>query len=669
MHRTTRRFLLLSLLLLLLAAVPSSAAEKRAAAQKHYDIVVAAGSPSGLTAAIVAARSGRKVVIAEPTQRLGGMMSNGICKTDMGLRPHASSGLFETFRQRVAEHYKNDPAADDGLKHEPEVANRIFKAMIAAEPNIEVLYQTRPVGVIKAAHNRVRALTVIDKGGAMTDLNGSIFIDSTDEGDLAAWAGAQYRVGREARSAEEPHAGIIYLDRGGIHTQNPNIPHPYRILPHSTGAADPGIQGYSYRFVVKDYGPGSNDRPHVLKTPPPGYDPEKFKHGVRWEKSWASFSGKLPNNKHDVNNYPDGIEMPGENWNWPDATEEVRDKIREKHRNHSLAYLYYLQHVEGKYNLGLPTDDYPENGGFPPLLYVRQGRRILGHYLLTEADINPFVRGNGIRPPLHRDSIATFTFPIDVHPVRPKNSPSDPDSGEGELLLPGTSSTIQVPYRALVPLGLDNVLVTAAVSSTHIGFQGTRLEIMRMAMGMAAGHAAVMSLRTSAPVLNVDIGELQDKLLDGKSFLFFFIDAKPAHPAFKAIQWTALRGGWDDEPGYKFRPDDPLTRAAAARLLVKTLELPISVTHPHYKDLPVTGESIRFVETLFNQDVLGELGVRPEDAQFSPDTPVTAAQLSRLLSKLIGREIALAAAEGSLSRARAAQLLYDALKSQPPARR
>ncbi|MCC7175403.1 MAG: FAD-dependent oxidoreductase [Bryobacterales bacterium] len=600
-----------------------------------FDVVIAGGTASGTAAAITAARQGLKVALVERTNRIGGMAVNGISNTDCKIR-EASSGIFEEFRRQVKAHYGNDPAASDGFRFEPKVALAVFRAMVAGQPGISVLLDTRPVEVIRAAPNRAAGIVAESRDGSRRRLEAQVVIDATDEADVAVWAGAQYRAGREARSPEEPHAGIIYLDRGGIIPRDTSVPHRYALLPGSTGAADRRIQGYSYLMIVKDYGAGPASRPHVLTTPPPGYDPEHYKHVSPWEKSWAMQNPLgLPGRKREINQYPFGVELPGGNTDYLEGSAEVRSAILERHRNHALGYLYYLQHVEGKLTIGLADDEFEDSGNFPPQIYVRQGRRIIGEHILNETDINPLLHPGGERTPLVRDAIAVGSFPIDVHPVQPKPDPRSPDNGEGELFLPETTAPFQVPYRCLVPLGVEGLLVSQAISSTHIGYQGVRLEMIRMSMGMAAGHAAALSIRTGRPLRSIDVGVLQDRLIESGSILYLFRDVLPGSPFFRSVQKLALANAVSGFEDYRFRPDDPLTRSQLAEMLVRAFEIPVSVTATHFQDVPKGHPAYRYVETLFDRDIAGPL-VGKEAVLFGPDTPVTEGQLEQTLALLAG---------------------------------
>ena len=310
--------------------------------------------------------------------------------------------------------------------------------------------------------------------GRRAELRAKVFVDATDCGDIAAWAGAPFRLGREARSRREPHNGVIYYDRANDRT-----------LPGSTGAADHRIMAYTYLLTVKDYGAGADKT--IPK--PPGYRKEDFIHSPAWKQSWAVTAGRMPGNKLELNQHPEGGDIQEINYKYPVAGYRERDRIEALYRNHVLAYLYYIQTELGQKQVGLPDDEYRDTGGFPPLLYVREGRRIIGDQLPDETDITG--AGAFTRP----ESIGIGDYPMDSHAVRPKTNWTTPDMGEGEWWLYRETPVHQLPIGVMIPRTLDNLFVTSAVSSTHVSFGTYRLEPVRMAFGQAAGIAAELCIR------------------------------------------------------------------------------------------------------------------------------------------------------------------------------
>ena len=536
--------------------------DSRHIATVAFDVVIVQASTGGVAAAIEAGRRGLKVALVEPTTRLGGMAVNGLSATDLR-KPQYASGFFVRFRDRVKALYAAEGIVTDGTKYEPRVAHQAMKSLLYEAPNVTVWRRSRLAAVRavpaqpESDRRRVKAVDVEELNaegrptGKRARLTAKVFIDATDCGDLAAWAGAPYRLGREPRSAQEPHNGVIYYDRAH------DAP-----LPGSTGRGDRRIQAYGYLLVVKDYGPGVDK---TLPQAPPGYRPVEFVHSPGWRDSWAFTSGTMPGSKYELNQHPQGGDIQAVNYGYPEAGYAERARLEQLYRNHVLGYLYYLQTVLGQKSLGLPDDEYRDSGGFPPLLYVREGRRILGEQLPVEADIS------NARDITRPESIGLGDYPMDSHAVRPKTNWTTPDMGEGEWWLPQHTPWHQLPLGVIVPQRLDNVFVTTAVSSTHVSFGTYRLEPVRMAFGQAAGIAAAISIRTGRIGREVPARQVQDELLphianvnaDPTVQLSYFADVRPGHPDYREIQYLAAHGF---TPGTEtFQPNAQTTRAELAR--------------------------------------------------------------------------------------------------------
>ncbi len=528
-----------------------------------FDVVVAQASSGGVAAAVEAARRGYRVALIEPSTRLGGMPVNGLSATDLR-RPEHASGFLTRFRDKVRALYAAEGVQASGLQYEPLVAHKAMKAILFQYPGITLFRRTRltnvhtrPVGFL-GNRKRVETVTVEELNargepdGRRAELGASIFIDATDCGDLAAWAGAAYRLGREPRSRREPHNGVIYYDRKND-----------RLLPGSTGAGDRRIQAYTYLLTVKDYGPGADK----TISKPPGYRREDFVHTPSWKESWAVTSGKMPNGKYELNQHPQGGDIQGINYHYPLDGYKERARLEQLYRNHVLSYLYYIQTEQGQKQIGLPDDEYRDSGGFPPLLYVREGRRVLGEQLPDEADIS--AAGSILRP----ESVGLGDYPMDSHAVRPKTDWTTPDMGEGEWWLYEHTPVHALPLGILVPRQLDNVFVTTAVSSTHVSFGTYRLEPVRMAFGQAAGIAADYCIRYHLAARDVPARQIQDELLphaanpygDGNNRLTYFSDVRATTRNYYAIEYMSARGfGTGSE---ELKPDASTTRGELARWL------------------------------------------------------------------------------------------------------
>jgi hypothetical protein len=545
-------------------------------ARLECELLVVGATTAGVAAAVVSARYGINVVLIEETRRLGGMSVNGLGASDIRRADHAS-GFFEEFRTGVARLY----GSGNGLRYEPRVAHQVMKSLIWAAPGLTVFRQTRPTSV-RTRNGRIEWVDVeciAPEAPAKGRICPRLVIDATECGDVAAWAGAPYRVGREARSKREPHAGHIYYSRLED-----------RALPGSTGRADRRIQAYSYLMTVKDYGPGA-DR---TIPRPAGYDEARYRHAPPWPRSWNATSGKLPNDKYEINQHPYGSDLQGINYGYPEASYAERRRMESRFRDHALGYLYWIQTGEGRKHIGLSEDDFRAEGGWPSLLYIREARRFEADVVMDESDIMD------ARKLVRPDAIGIGDYAMDSHATQPKEDPTTADMGEGEFYLPQYTPWHQVPFRIMIPRRVDNLFIATAVSATHVAYGTYRMEPVRMHFGSAAAIGAALCLRHGLLPREVPANQVQSELLkqeagsamrparDGigapgpsahPALLYMFSDVTPSTPGYRAIQWLGARGFYPCPPPAQrtpaqmlasepFRPDEPLTAGEAMRLLL-----------------------------------------------------------------------------------------------------
>ena len=588
---------------------------------EQYDVGVVGATSAGIGAALAAGRHGMRVAVIEETPTLGGLLSNGLSNTDLN-SPGGSSGIFEEFRLRSQKYYQqnfpDDPAmktvpyARMGFRYEPHVADMIFKQMVAEVPSIEVFYKRYSVKVLKS-HNKVAGVVTRDLNDAdeITFL-ARVFIDGTHEGDLLPLAGAKFRAGREPRSAEEPHAGQIYMTWMGEM--------------FGSGEGDDKLQAFAMLMTIKDYGPNAD------KTipQPPGYNPINYSPERSQDTFWHG-GGVLPNAKYEVNEMLDGTDLAEVNQGWLTANRAERRRIWEKYRDYTLGYLYFRQTVMGERNIGLCEDEFLDNEHLPYILYVREGRRLEGVYVFNERDA---LRVPGfLRPPLQKDSIGVGDWDIDSHPVTRDT--------EGYCYLNPTadkfkvSAPYQAPYGILVPKEVDGLLVPMAVSATHVGFQVLRLEAIRMGMGQAAGNAAALCVKQNVQPRDIHVAEVQELMIEQGCALFYYKDLNSANPHFKAIQHLSQAGvvhGYDD---FNFRPDQNATKAELAKMIFHGLGLKVKMDYTDlWKIMPWCKGSQHstpyhwatyYLMTLYNMgafttDVLGKM---------DPDSPATYHEVAR----------------------------------------
>jgi hypothetical protein len=506
----------------------------------------------------------------------------------------AIGGIYREFTERVYRYYveaygaasENARLSDNGYAFEPHVAEKILSRMIADEPRIRLFLAWRLEDVARTGRRLVSMRARQLPAGPPENFRGRVFIDGSYEGDLAAAAGASYRVGRESRTEfNELHAGVIYLD-----------PKTHAILAGTTGAGDRHVQAYTYRLCLST-DPANSYIPH---SPPPGYRRElylpyldDYKAGRMADAKRPNRPGAgtmlrvftltpMPNQKWDANSWALGLGYPfaEESDQYPEGSPELRQKIVEKIRNITLGLLWFLQHepdvpadhrqIANRFHLAL--DEFRDNDHFPWQLYVREARRIIGLYTLTENDVMPLLPEG--RPPIHADAIAAGEYPVDSMPAR-KRQPGDIVILEGYLgMMREITRPYHIPYGIIVPRDVDGLLVPVAASTTHLAFSSIRLEPTWMAIGQAAGVAAHLALASNVPVRQVNIAQMQRLLLERGQVLTYFKDLDSADPSFQAMQFLGTKGFFQD---YHARSTDPLEYSQAdewLKLVAPELKLP-----------------------------------------------------------------------------------------------
>ena len=275
-------------------------------------------------------------------------------------------------------------------------------------------------------------------------------------------------------------------------------------------------QAFTYRMTAKDY--GTPDHPYRLKEPPPNYDPKKY----RWRKGTTPI---IPNKKFDMLGINWGGDLTGHGTQWVLADWDERREIEKIYRNNDLGWLYYIQNEGGNPNMGLADDEFTDNGNFPYRIYVRQGRRIEGLYTLTESDLHKDLRGDGLRGPLHPDSVAIGLYGIDSHNVQNPTVRKQPVSGEGAaegtLHMSDATGPYQIPYGVMVPRKHKGILFPVGISSTHVAICSVRMEPVWSSLGQAAGVAAALAIDAKKELSDLSLNELQDALIKQGCILYF----------------------------------------------------------------------------------------------------------------------------------------------------
>ena len=498
-----------------------------------YDVVVYGGTASGAAAAIAAAREGVRVALVEPGGHIGGMLSGGLGRTDMDRQEHLIGGIAREFFERAGRHY-GQPLA---WTFEPSVAERILNNWLK-EAGVTVHLQQQIAEQAAVDKQDGRILRFRTTQGAT--IEAAVFIDASYEGDLMKAAGVSYTVGREARSRyDESYAGRQDFLPGNHQPRVPISPNgldgklaPY-VVDESTlvnlGEADGKFQSYCFRLCL------TSDPANRLPLPrPAGYDPNRYALAANYLKALGKdaqigdFLGisLMPNSKTDINASRISTNVVGGSWDYPEASYARRREIWNEHLSWAQGLLYYLanepnvpEHIRKEMNRwGLAKDEFPATGHWPHQLYIREARRMLGEYVLTQHDLQTRRR--------KYDSIGMAGYNIDIREVQwvARTVYRFPNMAK-ELLMEGYVSVPvdpwEIPYRALLPRQHEasNLLVSSCISASTVAYASFRMEPQYMIAGHAAGTAAALAIRTKLPVHHIPIPELQSRLKQQKQLI------------------------------------------------------------------------------------------------------------------------------------------------------
>jgi hypothetical protein len=487
---------------------------------EETDVMVVGGTPGGIATAVTAARLGHRVMLTEYHRHIGGMSASGLGASDIEHR-EMIQGFFREFVDRVKAHYVAAYGADsenvklckDGYWYEPIVAEQVFESYLAEQPNITVLKHHQLVSA-ETKDGRIVSVTILNRStNEQRTLSAKVFVDATYEGDLIAAAGAEFRLGRESREEfGEPHAGNIYHKPGGE-------------IIGGTGEGDKRLPAFTFRIPLS-----SNPANQVpLTAPPAGYDRTRYlgyfddlKSG-RFGKDLTKIAftiRQLPNEKIELNMKPIplGFVFAEENIGYIEGDWTERERITTNLRNLSLGLLWFLQHDPEVPDNAHATalmyqpckDEFTDYDHFPFQLYVREGRRLVGEFTLTERNITE--QPGIVSERMHDDAIAVGEFPIDSFPMR-KRQPGDTVVLEGYLfMLSKITRPYQIPYRIMVPKKINGLIAPVPASTTHVAFSSVRLEPTWMALGQAAGVAAHLAIKHQVEVRAVPVKEMQTML-------------------------------------------------------------------------------------------------------------------------------------------------------------
>lgn len=501
-----------------------------ARAVSEADVVVYGATPGGFCAAIAASREGASVILLEPTLHVGGVNTGGLCFSDSNQTVRSTVlGLFKEWHLRIERDYQQRGVAlpykvsEKDHKHwtyEPHVAAKITKEMLD-EAKVQVLTQRVLRSVVKDA---ARITKLVTSAGEFT---AKAFIDASYEGDLMAAADVSWTIGREGRKEfGESLAGKQYpkakMAISGFDAEGKLLPLITTTNAGSEEEGDKNVMIYSFRLCV------TKDATNRVPFPKPAhYDPARFEVVRRYfaqEKRphllWDLYP--LPGNKFDANNgigKQFSMGLMGACNGWSEADVAGRAKIWEAHKQYTLEMYHFLSTdpdvpaaIREEYaQIGLCKDEFSTSDHWSPQLYVREGRRMIGQYVVSQKDI--------MEEPKKDDPIIVSSFPIDSHDCQ-RVATKDGVINEGTImpvLIPGRRHgyAYHIPYRAILPKTEEctNLLVPVALSSTHVGISSVRVEPTWMILGQSAGIAAALSAKQNLSVQALPYPALRERLL------------------------------------------------------------------------------------------------------------------------------------------------------------
>ena len=489
---------------------------------KRFDLAVYGGTAGGVITAVTAAREGLSVALLEPGNHLGGMVSGGLSATDHGVK-EVIGGYSLEFYERVGRHYGREIE----WYPEPHIAEKVFQEMVQEAKTVTVFYQhqLKEKGGLKKRGNSIIEIRMENR----SVFHATIFVDATYEGDLMAQAGVTYTWGREGTDQyDEALAGVRPKDPA--HQFDFPVPahdEDGKLLPEiqqgergELGSGDQKIQAYNFRMIL------TKDPNHRVPFPKPSdYNPKRYELLARFLAEYLKRNGRPPhsdeillprdiaNNKWDFNNRgPFSTDYIGRNWDYPNASYRKRAQIWQDHVNYTKGLFYFLTHdprvpepLQDELNeFGLAKDEFVDNENWPYQLYVREARRMVCDFVMTQKDIQTELT----KP----DAIGMGSYNSDSHNVQRYITEQGHAQNEGNMEVP--VSPYQIPYRLILPKRsqVTNLLVTVCFSASHVTYSTLRMEPVYMIIGQAAGVAARMAIDKKAAVHDIDTTALTTKL-------------------------------------------------------------------------------------------------------------------------------------------------------------
>lgn len=542
---------------------------------KSYDVVVYGGTSAGIASAIQSSRMGKSVVLIEPGKRLGGLTTGGLGQTDIGNK-HVVGGISREFYQNINRYYQvpenwkwqsRSDYMDEGQTRtekdedamwtfEPSAALKVYHQMLSGE-KVDIVYGerlNRGNGVIKKGGKIISA--EMENG---TRYVGKMFIDATYEGDLMAAAEVSCSVGRESNNEYGETLNGVQANRinrtlnwtlsRNAHNHNfIDAVDPYVVkgdpssglLPYIVeggkpgidGQGDKGIQAYCFRMTLTDH----------PENRIPFKKPDNYKE-INYELLFRNYeaaigpieemytygdklvpwiNSPMPNRKTDTNNQKGfSTDFIGQNYDYPEASYEEREKIVQAHRDYQQGLMWTLAYHpripqkvrDAVSKWGTCKDEYEKgSNGWQEQLYIREARRMKSDYVMTQKNCE--------RIDVVEDPVGMGAYGMDSHHVKRYVDANGFVQNEGNVEA-HVPNPYPISYRSIVPKKdeCENLLVPVCLSATHIAFGSIRMEPVFMVLGQSAATAACQAIDQRKAVQDIDYSLLKERLLKDKQVL------------------------------------------------------------------------------------------------------------------------------------------------------
>jgi len=515
-----------------------------------YDVVVYGATSAGIAAAVQVHRMGKTVIIVAQGKHIGGLTTGGLGQTDIGNK-YVIGGVSREFYERIAKKYvkpeswkwqKKEDYQADGQRRttdeeatmwtfEPKIAMEVFVDFIR-ENDIPIVYNERLDFSKGVQKDEAEIKFITSETG--NKYFGKIFIDASYEGDLMALSGVSYTVGRESEEKYGEDLNGVRTEQAKYH-QFPDGVDPYIVpgdpssgllagvnpgIDHE-GTGDNKVQAYCFRMCLTNV-----SKNMIPFEKPEEYDENEYEMLFRsiakgFDKKFFIMSS-MPNGKTDSNNFgPVSSDYIGRNYRYPDGDYKKRAEIIRAHEIYQKGLMWTLanhpripEEIRKSFSSwGLPKDEFPDNGHWTPQLYIREARRMISDFVMTQHHCT--------QDSLVTQSVGMGAYTMDSHNVQRYVTAEGYLKNEGDVEV-GGFGPYPISYKAIIPKRdqCKNLLVPVCLSASHLGFGSIRMEPVFMVLGQSAATAACLAIEKNNVVQDVDYGLLKARLTDDKQVLF-----------------------------------------------------------------------------------------------------------------------------------------------------